>query len=134
MIVAIGIDLVSVERVHGVLARHGERASRRLFTAAELAECAGRADADRCLAARFAAKEAALKALGTGKQPGVRWTDLEVARDAAGRPALRVYGGARERAGRLGATRIWVSLTCAGGVAGALVVIESEPAWRLERR
>lgn len=95
---AIGVDLIEVERVARVLARHGERFSRRVFTAGELAYCAGRAPE---LAARFAAKEAAAKALGTGIGE-VGWHELEVVRSASGRPALRLHGAARTLAAKQG--------------------------------
>jgi holo-[acyl-carrier protein] synthase len=124
MIVGIGIDLVQVERVRAVLARHGERARRRLFTPQELAECDGRADPVECLAARFAAKEAVLKALGVGKVPGVLWTDLEVRRADSGCPSIELAGAARRLAERLGVTRASVSLSHEAGIACAMVVLE----------
>lgn len=124
MIVGLGIDLVETQRLRQVLARHGERARRRLFSARELADCAERADAGECLAASFAAKEAALKALGTGKLPGIRWTDLELLRAGSGRPQLELGGEARAQAERLGAARVWVSISHDAGLACAVVVLE----------
>ncbi|UCC47546.1 MAG: holo-ACP synthase [Gemmatimonadota bacterium] len=124
MIVGIGVDLVRVERLRSLVERHGERARRRLFTPAELADCDQRADPSECLAARFAAKEAALKALGTGKIPGTRWTDLEITRAESGSPALKLAGSARARAQRVGVDRVWVSLSHEAGFACALVVME----------
>jgi holo-[acyl-carrier protein] synthase len=124
LIVGIGIDLVETQRVQHALARHGERARRRLFSARELARCDARADADECLAASFAAKEAALKALGTGKLPGIRWTDLELLRAESGQPQLELVGEARAQAERLGATRVWVSISHEAGLACAVVVLE----------
>lgn len=124
MILGIGIDLVETQRVREALARHGERARRRLFTQRELADCDGRADPGECLAARFAAKEAALKALGTGKLPSIRWTDLEVLRAGSGRPQLELAGEAQAEAGRLGVTRVWVSMSHEAGLACAFVVLE----------
>lgn len=124
MILGIGIDLVETQRVRQVLARHGERARRRLFSPRELADCEGRADPSECLAARFAAKEAALKALGTGKLPDIRWTDLEILRAGSEGPRLELGGGARLRAERLGATRVWVSMSHEAGLACAVVVLE----------
>ncbi|NIR45191.1 MAG: holo-ACP synthase [Gemmatimonadetes bacterium] len=125
MIVGVGIDLVAIDRVRGLVERHGERGRRRLFAEGELKDCDGRIDPAECLAARFAAKEAALKALGTGKRPGLRWTEIEVVEGEGGRPDLALSGGVRARAERLGVTRVWVSLTHEGGVAGAIVVMES---------
>jgi holo-[acyl-carrier protein] synthase len=124
LIVGIGIDLVETQRLRQLLARHGERARRRLFSPRELADCDGRADPDECLAARFAAKEAALKALGTGKLPTVRWTDLEVTSDGLGRPQLELAGEARVQAERLGVTTVWVSMSHEAGLACAFVVME----------
>jgi holo-[acyl-carrier protein] synthase len=126
LIVGIGIDLVETQRVRHALTRHGDRARRRLFSARELADCEERADAGECLAARFAAKEAALKALGTGKLPTIRWTDLEVFRTGAGRPQLELGGEARAQAERLGATKVWVSMSHEAGLACAVVVLEGE--------
>ncbi len=126
MIVGIGIDLVEVERLRAALARHGERARRRLFTSREVRECEERTDPDQCLAARFAAKEAALKALGSGKQPAIRWTDLEVVRAESGAPRLELGGGARALAQRMGVARAWVSLSHEAGLAIALVVLEAD--------
>lgn len=124
MIVGIGIDLVETERLRRTLARHGERAQRRLFSERELADCEDRVDTSECLAARFAAKEAALKALGTGKVPGIRWTDLEVLRMGSGRPQLELGGEARAQAERLGASGAWLSLSHEAGMACAVVVFE----------
>lgn len=126
MIVGIGIDLVETQRVRQVLARYGERARRRLFSPRELADCDDRANAAECLAASFATKEAALKALGTGKLPSIRWTDLEVLRTGTGRPQLELGGEARAHAQRLGATKVWVSMSHEAGLACAVVVLEGE--------
>lgn len=124
MIVGIGVDLVRVGRLRSLVERHGERARRRLFTSAELAECDRRADPWECLAACFAAKEATFKALGTGKIPGMRWTDLQVTRAESGSPAMELAGSARAQAQRLGVERVWVSLSHEAGLACALVVME----------
>ncbi len=119
------MDLVETQRVRQALARHGERARRRLFSPRELADCDGRADPGECLAARFAAKEAALKALGTGKLPTIAWTDLEVLRAGSERPQLELAGEARAQAERLGVTSVWVSMSHEAGLACAFVVLES---------
>ncbi len=124
MIAGVGIDLVEIDRVRALMERHGERGRRRLFAEGELAACDRRIDPAECLAARFAAKEAALKALGTGKQPELRWTDIEVIEGEGGRPGLALSGGVQDCAERLGVTRVWVSLTHEHGVAGAIVVME----------
>jgi holo-[acyl-carrier protein] synthase len=124
MVVGIGIDLVRVERMKDLLERHGERARGKLFTDGELADCDGRADPAECLAARFAAKEAAFKALSSGKVPGILWTDIEVRRAESGFPSLNLTGGARAHAGELGVERTWVSLSHEAGLACAMVVLE----------
>lgn len=126
MIVGVGIDVVEVARFQRILARHGERALSRLFTAAEAATCAERVDRADCLAARFAAKEAALKALGSGKTPGIRWVDLEVTRAANGKPSLEFHCGARKQGDELGVDGIWLSLSHEGGYACAVVVLEKK--------
>lgn len=124
MIVGIGIDTVHVQRLRTALERHGARLRRRLFTVGELADCDSQRDPTECLAARFAAKEAALKALGTGKITGFRWTDVEIRRSASGQPSLALSGRARERGEEIGVRRLWVSLSHDGGKAVALVVLE----------
>ena len=126
MIVGIGVDMVRIERLRAAIERHGERARRRIFTPAELADCDARSDPGECLAARFAAKEAALKALGTGKTLDVRWTDVQTLRDGAGCPRLRFQGEARSLADRMGVAHVFVSISHEAGVACAMVVLETE--------
>jgi holo-[acyl-carrier protein] synthase len=126
MIVGIGIDLVEIERVRRLLeSEQGDRARERLFSAVEL-EIAGRsASAIETLAARFAAKEAAMKALGTGWSGGVGFRDVEVGRDERGAPTLALGGEAATRARALGVARCHVSLSHTRTHAQALVVLES---------
>ena len=102
-----GVDFTEIERVAGVLDRYGERFLRRVFTPGEIAYCRGRAPN---LAARFAAKEAVMKCLGTGFR-GVGWRDVEVVRAPSGAPSARLHGRARRRAERLGVTEIAISLS-----------------------
>ena len=123
-ITGIGIDLVEVERIRALLERHGERFKARTFTEVEVTYCDACADPAMHYAARFAAKEAGAKALGTGFAQGVSWADIEVARDAAGRPELRLHGGARELADRQGVVRCHVSLSHTKEQAVAQVVLE----------
>jgi len=115
---AVGTDLVEIDRIAGMVERYGARFTDRVFTAGELADCGGRPAS---LAARWAAKEAAAKTLGTGiGQIGFR--DIEVLRDDAGRPTLQLHGEAAILAGALG-LRCWaVSLAHDGGLALAFVV------------
>src|SRR5262249_59762878 len=103
----------------------GERARARLFSPRELELAGDGAGAIESLAARFAAKEAAMKALGTGWSAGVGFRDVEVGRDGAGAPTLALAGAAAERARALGVARCHVSLTHTKGLAQAIVVLES---------
>lgn len=124
-IVGHGVDLVPVARIASLRERHGDRFLERVFTPAERAYAGERPKrADEHLAARFAAKEATLKALGTGLTGGIRWTDIGVRRDPGGPPELVLEGEARRAARQLGASRWWVSLSHAGGVATASVLAE----------
>lgn len=118
--------MASVERMRALLARHGERARTRLFTHDELADCGGLADDSEYLAARFAAKEAALKALGTGKVLGILWTDVEIKRGAGEQPMLRLSGGAARKAESLRVRKSWLSLTHDAGLAIAAVILEGD--------
>jgi holo-[acyl-carrier protein] synthase len=124
MVLGIGMDLVEIERIAHVLASHGERFERRVFTPGELRDCAARSDRVRALAARFAAKEACLKALGTGMAEGLALRHVEVVRAPSGRPDLRLHDAAEARARSLGVRRMHVSLTHQDTVAGAVVVLE----------
>jgi holo-[acyl-carrier protein] synthase len=118
-----GIDVVQVARIEGMLAEHSERFRRRCFTAAEqaYAEAAGGRRPER-YAARFAGKEAVLKALGTGWRDGIAWTDIEIVNEPSGRPALALSGRCAEVAADLGIRRWEVSLSHAGGFAFASVL------------
>jgi holo-[acyl-carrier protein] synthase len=124
MIVGVGIDLVEIARVEAVIQRRGDRFVERVFTPVEIAYCRShRASSDR-FAARFAAKEAAMKALGTGWRAGIRWRDFEVRNAASGQPELLLTGRAREVFWALGGERILLSLSHAEAYAVAQVIIE----------
>ncbi|NPA93757.1 MAG: holo-ACP synthase [Chloroflexi bacterium] len=118
-----GVDVVEIERFAGMLQRHGERVLRRLFTPQERAQCQGKAES---LAARFAAKEAAAKALGTGIGT-VRWVDLEILTDAHGAPHLYLHEAAARQAAWLGLTEWSVSLSHTKNCAVAVVVAQGKP-------
>jgi holo-[acyl-carrier protein] synthase len=120
----IGIDVVQVQRLVSSLERFGKRMEARLFTEGELAYCSSHKDPTPHLAARFAAKEATFKALGTGWGGGVGWKQVEVLQPGGQRPELKLTGAALKRLGELGATRTHLSLTHDGGMAIASVVIE----------
>lgn len=124
IIVGTGIDLVDVERFRRLLKRRGEAALRRLFTEAERDLAAGAHAAER-LAGTFAAKEAALKSLGTGLRR-MAWREVEVTRDAIGKPELRLSGRAAARARAIGAARFHVSISHLGSFAVAQVIAEGE--------
>jgi holo-[acyl-carrier protein] synthase len=126
MIRGIGLDLADIDRIARVLGRHPERARARLFTAGERAYCDRRAEPARHFAARFAAKEAAYKALaGTEEARHIHWQDIEVVSDPQdGRPTLRFHGRAAARADELLVTAVHVSLTHSDRVAAAVVVLD----------
>ena len=117
-----GVDFIEIDRVAGILERYGDRFLRRIFTPGEIAYCRGRAPN---LAARFAAKEAVMKSLGTGFR-GVGWRDVEVVRAPSGAPSPRLHGRARRRAERLGVTEIAISLSHSRGYA-MVVAVASRP-------
>ena len=126
MVLGLGTDLVEIARIEASMTRFGERFLRRIYTPAEIAYCTGRRwGAAESLAARFAAKEAAAKALGTGISLGVSWLELEVTRAAGGAPGMLLHGRAAERAERLGVRRVSVSLTHGRAQAMAVVVMEN---------
>jgi holo-[acyl-carrier protein] synthase len=124
MIVGSGIDLAEIGRIQQSMDRHGSRFLNRVYTAAEQAYCLSKRNAAESLAARFAAKEAGAKALGTGISYGVNWLEIEVVREASGRPTLRFHGRAAQIAASLGATRAALSITHTSTLAMASVVLE----------
>lgn len=127
MIVGSGIDLVEIHRIQQSVDRFGTRFLNKVYTAAEQEYCLRKRNAAESLAARFAAKEAAAKALGTGISRGVTWLEIEVVREPGGRPALRFHGRAREIAQRLNAQRAALSITHTTGMAMASVLLEDLP-------
>jgi holo-[acyl-carrier protein] synthase len=122
MILGLGTDLVAISRVEEILSRHKERFLHRVFTRAEQAECLGRARPATHLAARLAAKEATMKALGTGWGFGVRWQDIEVESGGRTPPALRLVGQAKRHAEARGVRQALVSLSHDGDYAIAVVL------------
>lgn len=125
MILGSGIDLVEIARIQHSLDRFGRRFLDRVYTPAEQAYCLRKRHAAESLAARFAAKEAAAKALGTGISYGVSWREIEVLREPSGRPALQFHGRAAQIAARLGVARAALSLTHTTALAMASVVLEA---------
>jgi len=125
MIVGTGIDIAEVPRVAKAIARFGDKFLRRVFTDGEIRYCDAKANRVERFAARFAAKEAAMKALGTGWNHGVRWRVVEVCRQPGGRPTLIFHGKAAEFAAKLGAAHIALSISHTAEQAIAQVILES---------
>ena len=125
MIVGSGIDVCEVDRIQtAIQSSHGRRLVERVFTPLEIAYAESKANKFERYAARFAAKEAGMKALGTGWRGGLSWRDLEVANLPSGRPTLRLSGKASEIAERLGVRQISLSLTHTAAQAVAIVLLE----------
>jgi holo-[acyl-carrier protein] synthase len=124
MLIGTGVDLIEVERIAHSIERFGERFLRRVYTDHEIAYCSRRRVSAESFAARFAAKEAGAKALGTGISRGVTWSEFQVARDPGGRPVLELRGRAALLAKELGVRAISLSLTHTGSLAMATVVME----------
>ncbi len=120
----LGIDLVEVGRIRDMLTRHGDRFKERTFTPGEIAYCDSCADPAIHYAARFAAKEAAAKAIGTGLwAQGVDWRQIEVAREQSGKPVLLLHDDARAHAEKLGSSASLISITHARELAMAQVIL-----------
>jgi holo-[acyl-carrier protein] synthase len=124
MILGTGIDIVEVPRIAQAVGRFGERFLGRIFTAAEIRYCDPKANRMERFAARFAAKEAAMKAIGTGMHGGVSWQDFEVGREPSGRPTMVLHGKAAEIAARMGVRRAHLSVSHTEEHAVAYVVLE----------
>lgn len=126
MILGTGIDLAEVPRIRAAVERYGPRFIQRVFTPKEIAYVERKANKYERYAARFAAKEAGMKAIGTGWRRGVRWQDFEVTNLASGRPTLTFHGVAAEFARRLGVERVHLSLTHTEQYGQAFVILEGE--------
>jgi holo-[acyl-carrier protein] synthase len=124
VVVGLGTDLIETRRVQESIDRFGERFLERIFTAGEIVYCTRKKNAAESFAARFAAKEAGAKALGTGISRGVSWKEFEVRREASGRPTLHLSGRAAELAAAMGVRRVHLSLTHSRELAIAMVVAE----------
>ena len=124
MIVGTGIDLAEIGRIRHSMDRYGQRFLDRVYTAAEQAYCLRKRNAAESFAARFAAKEAGAKALGTGISYGVSWLEIEVVREASGRPTLQYHGRAAEIAAHLGVVQASLSITHTTDMAMASVILE----------
>lgn len=125
MIYGIGADIAATERFQRFIDADNSALLDRLFTQAERALCGNRKDTASCLAARFAAKEAFLKALGTGLRDGISWQDMEVSNNALGKPELMLSGKAADQVQANGVNRVHLSLSHDSGSAIAMVVLET---------
>jgi holo-[acyl-carrier protein] synthase len=124
MIVGSGIDLAEIGRIQQSIDRYGSRFLNRIYTAGEQAYCLRRRKSAESFAARFAAKEAGAKALGTGISRGVNWLEIEVVREQGGRPKLQFHGRAAQIAAHLGVAHAALSITHTADLAMASVVLE----------
>ncbi|MBN2013348.1 holo-ACP synthase [candidate division KSB1 bacterium] len=125
MIIGIGIDIVDISRLEASMVRYGHRFADRLFTATEQAYCEKMAAKFQHYAARFAGKEAFLKAAGTGLRDGISWHDMEFSNDDLGKPVVSYYGKLAENLDMLNVTAAHVSFSHTGTNAVAVVVLES---------
>jgi holo-[acyl-carrier protein] synthase len=124
MIVGLGIDITEVSRIRAAIERHGQRFLQRVFTPAEIRYCDSKKNRYERYAARFAAKEATMKAIGTGWRLGVAWKDIEVGREPGGRPTLHLTGQVKQHADYLGMHHASLSLTHTETSAMAQVILE----------
>ena len=124
MILGTGIDLAEVPRIRSAIERHGTRFIQRIYTPSEIAYVERKANRFERYAARFAAKEAGMKAIGTGWNQGVLWRDFEVSNLPSGRPTLRLHGVASQIAEKMGVRHISLSLTHTAELAMAHVILE----------
>ena len=125
MIVGLGLDIAEIDRMEAAIVRHGAPILERLYTPSEVAYCESHRNKYERYAGRFAAKEATMKALGTGWRRGVRWRDIEVIREASGKPSLALKGAAKRVADGLGVRNICVTITHSGNLALAEVIFEN---------
>jgi holo-[acyl-carrier protein] synthase len=125
MILGTGVDLAEVARIREAIGRHGARFIQRIFTDLEVAYVERKANRFERYAGRFAAKEAGMKAIGTGWKRGVRWQDFEVANLPSGRPTLRLHGEAARIAEQMGVKNISLSITHTAELGMAHVILEN---------
>jgi holo-[acyl-carrier protein] synthase len=124
VVFGIGVDIVEIARFERFLKEGNDSLFQRLFTEVELGYCSAKRNAAQHYALRFGAKEAFMKALGTGLRDGLSWKDMEVVNDALGKPELRLSGRALEMFGVLGLSSCFLSLSHDAGAAVAMVVLE----------
>ena len=124
MLIGTGVDLIEIQRIAASIERYGVRFLRRVYTDQEIAYCSRKRGSAESFAARFAAKEAGAKALGTGISRGVTWNEFQVEREPGGRPSLQLRGRAAVLASQLGVKTISLSLTHTAALAMASVMME----------
>lgn len=127
-ILGIGTDIVECPRIGHLIERHGEQFITRVYTDAEIAYCSSRKSATQHYAGRWAAKEAVLKALGTGWRRGISWSDVEIRTDRRGRPVVVLHAGAREAQQNAGVARLHVTISHCRFYAVAYAIAEGD--WR----
>ncbi len=125
MIIGLGIDIIEVERVRKVLEKHLDGLRRRVFLEEELKTCFKHLDPAPHLAARFAAKEATMKALGTGWAQGIGFQHIEIYKNSEGKPLLRLHGAAQKKATQMGVKQIYLSYSHTDNYANAVVIFET---------
>ena len=125
LIVGLGLDIAEIDRIEAAIARHGAPILQRLYTSSEVEYCESHRNKFERYAVRFAAKEATMKALGTGWRRGVRWRDIEVIREPSGKPSLSLKGAAKRIAEELGVNNISLTITHSGNLALAEVILEN---------
>lgn len=125
MIVGIGADVAEIERIRNSIQQYGDRFLNRVYTEQEQAYASSKANAAERFAARFAAKEAGMKAIGTGWRGGVTWKDFEIVNERSGKPTLRLNGAAHKIAEALGVEHVSVSLSHTAISAFAVVILEN---------
>lgn len=111
MVYGIGIDIVKVDRIKRAILKSGQRFVGRIFTEKEISYCEKRKSMYQHYAARFAAKEAVFKAIGTGWRKGVSWNEIEVENDSSGKPHINIYGKTKEMAEKIGGKRFLITIT-----------------------
>ena len=122
-IIGLGFDATEIPRIAATIARYGERFTHRIFTDGEIAYCMRRREPAMHFAGRFASKEAAMKALGTGHSQGVLWRDIEVVRQPGGPPQLKLHGGAARRFAKIGGHTAQLSISHTDTLAFAQAII-----------
>jgi len=125
-IIGIGTDIIECERIGRMLTQHGERFTSHVYTEEEFRYCTDRKTAEQHFSGRWAAKEAVLKALGTGWTAGIAWTDVEVVIQSSGKPLIRLHKGAAHKAGELGITEVLISISHCKSYATAMAMAIGE--------